>query len=108
MKIEEFIEGEPHEPSFIRSRLRTVCEDFYRKGDPDLFGEAATLDQIIRALDGAPADHPFKGALENLKDINVYSRVENHAEIDGDPYGDTNPDELKGFCTLVLELSRGM
>ncbi len=37
-----------------------------------------------------------------------YSRVENHAEIDGDPYGDTNPDELRGFCTLVLELTRGM
>ncbi len=108
MKIEEFIEGEPHELSYIRSRLRTVCEDFYRKGDPGLFGEAATLDQIIRALEVAPADHPFKGALENLKDINTYSRVENHAEIDGDPYGDTNPDELKGFCELVLDLTRGM
>ena len=84
MKIEEFIEGEPHELSFIRSRLRTVCEDFYRKGDPGLFGEAATLDQIIRALNDANNDHPFKGALEDLKDINAYSRVENHAEINGE------------------------
>lgn len=108
MKIEEFIEGEPHELSYIRTRLRTVCEDFYRKSDTRLFGEAATLDQIIRTLDGAPADHPFKGALEGLIDINAYSRVENHAEIDGDPYGDTNPDELMGFCELVLDLTRGM
>lgn len=108
MKIEEFIEGEPHELSYIRSRLRTVCEDFYRKGDPGLFGEAATLDQIIRALNDANNDHPFKGALEDLKDINAYSRVENHAEINGDPYGDTNPDELRGFCSLVLGLTRGM
>lgn len=108
MKIEEFIEGEPHELSYIRSRLRTVGEDFYRKGDPGLFGEAATLDQIIRALDDAPAEHPFKGALEGLKDINSYSRVENHAEIEGDPYGDTNPNELKGFCELILGLTRGM
>ncbi|WP_372574876.1 AAA family ATPase [Ruegeria jejuensis] len=108
MKIEEFIEGEPHELSYIRSRLRTVCEDFYRKADPGLFGEAATLDQIIRALNDAHNDHPFKGALEDLKDINAYSRVENHAEINGDPYGDTNPDELRGFCSLVLGLTRGM
>jgi wobble nucleotide-excising tRNase len=108
MKIEEFIEGEPHELSYIRSRLRTVCEDFYRKGDPRVFGEAATLDQIIRTLKDAHEDHPFKGALEDLKDINSYSRVENHAEIDGDPYGYTNPDELKGFCRLVLDLTRGM
>ena len=108
MKIEEFIEGEPHELSYIRSRLRTVCEDFYRKADSGLFGEAATLDQIIRVLNDAHNDHPFKGALENLRDINAYSRVENHAEIDGDPYGDTNPDELRGFCSLVLSLTRGM
>ena len=108
MKIEEFVEGEPHEPSYIRTRLRTVCEDFYRKGDPGLFGEAASLDQIIRSLDGAPSDHPFKGALESLRDVNVYSRVENHAEIDGDPYTETNPDELQGFCQLVLDLTRGM
>ena len=108
MKIEEFLEGEPHELSYIRTRLRTVCEDFYRKGDPGLFGEAASLDQIIRSLDGAPSDHPFKGALESLRDINEYSRVENHAEIDGDPYTETSPDELKGFCQLVLDLTRGM
>jgi wobble nucleotide-excising tRNase len=108
MKIEEFIEGEVHELPYIRSRLRTVCEDFYRKADPLLFGEAATLDQIIRALDAARDEHPFKGALEALRDINVYSRVVNHAEIDGDPYCDTNPDELKGFCVLVLNLTRGM
>lgn len=108
MKIEEFIEGEPHELSYIRSRLRTVCEDFYRKADSGLFGEAATLDQIIRALNDARVDHPFKGAVEDLKDINAYSRVENHAEIDGDPYGDTNPDELRGFCSRVLSLTRGM
>ncbi|CUI92440.1 ATPase involved in DNA repair [Cognatishimia activa] len=108
MKIEEFIEGETHELSYIRSRLRTVCEDFYRKGDTGLFAEAATLDQIIRALNDVHEDHPFKGALEDLKDINAYSRVENHAEIDGDPYVDTNSDELRGFCRIVLNLTRGM
>ncbi len=71
-------------------------------------GAPLTLDQIIRTLNDAPDDHPFKGALEDLKDINAYSRVENHAEIDGDPYGDTSPDELRGFCNLVLSLARGM
>ena len=108
MKIEEFIEGEPHELSYIRSRLRTVCEDFYRKADFGLFGGAATLDQVIRALTDAHDGHPLKGALEDLRDINAYSRVENHAEIYGDPYGDTISDELRGFCSLVLGLTRGM
>lgn len=58
-QIEEFVEGEDHEPGFIRTRLRTVCEDFYRKGDPDRFGQAANLDQIIRRLQDAPDEHPY-------------------------------------------------
>jgi hypothetical protein len=55
MEIEEFIEGEPNAPNYIRTRLRTLCEDFYRKGDPALFHDAASLEEIIRILDTAPA-----------------------------------------------------
>lgn len=108
MKIEEFIEGEAHEPSYIRTRLRTVCEDFYRKGDPELFGEAANLEEIIRKLDAASDDYPYKGALEDLRDINEYSRGDNHAEIQNNPNEETSDEELKGFCQKVLDLTRGM
>jgi hypothetical protein len=52
-QIEEFLEGEPHEPAYIRTRLRTVCEDFYRNGDRALFGQAASLEEITRTLDRA-------------------------------------------------------
>ena len=108
MKLEEFIEGEPHEPNYIRTRLRTVCEDFYRRGDPFLFGEAASLDQIIRLLEGQPADHPYKGAIEELRDINEYSRGEGHAAIEGNPAEDTSVEELREFCRRVLDLTHGM
>jgi len=108
MKIEEFIEGEMHEPSYIRTRLRTVCEDFYRKGDPGLFGEAANLEEIIRKLGVAPDDYPYKGAVEDLRDINEYSRSDNHAEILDNTSEETSDEELKGFCQKVLGLTRGM
>lgn len=108
MKIEEYIEGEPHEPSYIRTRLRTICEDFYRKGDPGLFGEAANLEEIIRKLGVASDDYPYKGALEDLRDINEYSRGDNHAEIQDNPSEETSDGELKGFCQKVLDLTRGM
>ncbi len=108
MKIEEFIEGEPHEPSYIRTRLRTVCEDFYRKGDSELFGEAANLEEIIRKLDDALDEYPYKGALEDLRDINEYSRSNNHAEIQNNTSEETSDEELKGFCQKVLDLTRGM
>ena len=85
MKIEEFVEGEPYEAGYIRTRLRTVCEDFYRRGDPGLFREAASLEEIIRILEDAPEEHPYKGVIEDLCDINEYSRGEHHAEVEDDP-----------------------
>ena len=108
MKIEEFVEGEPHEAAYIRTRLRTVCEDFYRRGDPGLFREAASLEQIIRILENAPDEHPYKGVIEDLRDINEYSRGQHHAEIEDDPSGESTDEELKGFSLRVLELTRGM
>ncbi len=108
MKIEEFVEGEQHEPAHIRTRLRTVCENFYRRGDPGLFHEAANLEEIIRRLEGAPEDHPYKGVAEDLRDINEYSRGEHHAEVEDDPSGESSEEELRGFCRRILELTRGM
>ena len=108
MKIEEFVEGEPHEAAYIRTRLRTVCEDFYRRGDPGLFREAASLEEIIRILENAPDEHPYKGVIEDLRDINEYSRGQHHAEIEDDPSGESTDEELKGFSLRVLELTRGM
>ena len=108
MKIEEFVEGEPYEAGYIRTRLRTVCEDFYRRGDPGLFREAASLAEIIRILEDAPEEHPYKGVIEDLCDINEYSRGEHHAEVEDDPSGESSDEELKGFCRRVLNLTRGM
>ena len=108
MKIEEFVEGDPHEAGYIRTRLRTVCEDFCRRGDPGMIHEDASLEEIIRILQSAPGDHPYKGVIENLRDINEYSCGEHHAEVEDDPNGESWDEELKGFCRQVLDLTRGM
>lgn len=109
MQLEEFVEGEPpHEPNYIRTRLRTVCEDFYRKGDPALFHQAASLEEIIRILGSAPDDHVYRGALDDLRSINEYSRGDNHAAVPGNPSEETSIEELKEFCRLVIDLTRGM
>ena len=107
-EIEEFIEGESHKESYIRTRLRTVCENFYRRGDPALFDNDANLDEIIRILESAPADHPYKSVVEDLRSINEYSRSEHHAELEGDPSRKSSKEELKGFCRKVLILTCGM
>ena len=108
MKIEEFVEGEPREAAYIRMSLRTVCENFYRRGDSSLFHKAASLEEIIRILENEPADHPYNGVIEELRDINEYSRGAHHAEVEDDPSEESSDEELKGFCRRVLELTRGM
>ena len=108
MTLDEFVEGEPHNPSHIRTRLRTVCEHFYRSGDASLFPQSASLDQIIRALETAPEDHPYKGALDELRDINEYSRSDSHAAVQGDQAEASSIEELKEWCRRVLELTRGI
>ena len=107
MKIQEFLDGEQHNPNYIRTRLRTVCEYFYRQGDPATFSHDATLDEIIRALDAAP-NHPYKDALDDLRNVNEYSRSDSHAEIANNPAEESSDEELKGFCRLVLDLTWGM
>jgi len=59
-------------------------------------------------LEGAPDDHPYKGALEELRDINEYSRGDSHAAVPGNPAEETSQEELKEFCRRVLDLTRGM
>ena len=108
MNIEEFVEGEPHEAAYIRKLLRTVCEDFYRRGDSGVFNEDVRLEEIIRLLEDAPDEHPYKGVIEDLRDINEYSRGQHHAGIEDDPSGESTDEELKGFCRQVLDLTRGM
>ena len=107
IKIEEFLEGGDHDPAYIRTRLRTVCEEFYRRGDPSIFSSDASLGEIIRVL-AEVDDHPYKDALDDLTNVNQYSRPDSHAEVAGNPSEESTHEELKGYCRLVLNLTRGM
>lgn len=41
------------------------------------------LDGIIRKIEAAPADYRYKGALDDLRDINFYTRNFHHAPVAG-------------------------
>lgn len=97
-------EGDPGE---IGALLRKVLEDFYRKGDRELFAADEMLDGITRKIEGAAADHRYKGALDNLKDINFYTRIFHHAPVDGSITENTSVEELKTYCRIVRDLTRG-
>jgi hypothetical protein len=64
--------------------------------------------RLADTLEKATDAHPYKGALEDLHDINEYSRGESHAPVPGNPAEETSVEELKEFCRRVLNLTRGM
>jgi wobble nucleotide-excising tRNase len=107
MEVEEFFEMGKGNPGHIRALLRTVLENFYRQGDPELFARDELLEGIIRKLQAAPADHRYKGAIEQLEEINRYTRNFHHAPVEGSVCEDTNVEELKTYCRRVIALTRG-
>ena len=107
MKMIQFIDATEGEPREIRALLRKVLEHFYRNGDPELFAADEMLDGIIRKIEVAPADYRYKGALDDLKDINFYTRNFHYAPVAGSVIENTPVEELKTYCRRVRDLTRG-
>lgn len=107
MKIEEFLNGEAHEPSHVRSILRTVCESFYRKVLCDIEGiESDTeLGAIVVALSKSPNSNPYKKFTDTLCDISHYSRTEHHGYRTDEPGEETTLKELQDFCKKTLRVT---
>lgn len=106
-KMLDFFDDTVGDPSEIRALLRKVLEYFYRQADPQSFTPSETLDGIIRIMKSAPADYVYKAALETLEEINFYTRNFHHAPVSGSVNEETNVEELKSYCRMVRDLTRG-
>ena len=89
-KVLQFLDVTEGDPDEIRGILRSVLEDFYRKGDNELFSSNELLGGIIRKIKNESVDYRYKGALEYLEDINEYTKCLHHAPIAGSA---TEPDK---------------
>ncbi|SDX84328.1 AAA family ATPase [Roseicitreum antarcticum] len=106
-KVLQFLDVTEGDPEHIRPLLRTVLENFYRKGDPDLFAPNELLAGIIDKLKKAAPDYRYKAAVDDLEDINFYTRESHHAPISGSVTEATSVEELKTYCERVRDLTRG-
>lgn len=106
-KVIDFIDDTAGEPAEVRALLRKVLEHFYRQADADNFSPNETLDGIIRFIKNAPGDYIFKAAYDDLESINFYTRNFHHAPVPGSAVEETAVEELKTYCRLVRDLTRG-
>jgi wobble nucleotide-excising tRNase len=107
MRVIAFLDTTEGDPGHIRALLRKVLEDFYRNGDRELFAADEMLDGIVRKIEDAPADYRYRGALEVLKEVNLYTRNFHHAPVPGSVTENTSVEELKTYCKRVRDLTRG-
>ena len=106
-KMLEFLDETVGDPPEIRALLRKVLEHFYRRADPQNFARDAMLEGIVRFIAGAPHDYVFKAAQDDLEAINFYTRNFHHAPVPGSVTEETNVEELKTYCRMVRDLTRG-
>lgn len=106
-KVLQFLEVTEGDPDEIRSLLRNVLENFYRKGDPELFDDNELLLGILNKIKSAPEGYRYKAAIPQLEDINFYTRTSHHAPVSGIASEMTSVEELKNYCELVRDLTRG-
>jgi hypothetical protein len=65
------------------------------------------LDGIIRKIESQDGSYRYKSALDELKEINFYTRNFHHAPVNGSVIEDINVEELKTYCERVRDLTRG-
>src|ERR1700752_4876171 len=85
-----------YEPAYTALRLRTVCEEFIQKGIPRSLTRPRVARKSFAPVENAFDMHPYKGALEELRDINEYSCQDSHDAIPGRTGGGDEHRRTKG------------
>jgi wobble nucleotide-excising tRNase len=98
--------GKPHD---ISRKMRVVLETFCRASYPGFFGPNETLGEIVGKIRQGGDQHPALAFLEELDQINDYSRDHHHGDDPTDGAGDQFDDtELNGFVRKTLRISNNL
>ncbi len=96
-----FTEGEPRD---IIQKIRPVLEGFCCNLYPTQFPEGDTLGVIIGKIRAAAAAHPLAGILDELDELNQYTRRYHHGENPNAATEPVNAAELQGYVRQTLRL----
>jgi wobble nucleotide-excising tRNase len=94
----------------VARTIRPVLEGFFRFKFPGQFAEGEWLGDFITKIRNAPAGNPLQAGqalLEELEDINDYSKKYHHKQNPGADSEPVNNGELTGFVRRALRVVGG-
>ena len=98
--------GKPHD---IAKKMRVVLETHCRTAYSGFFGADDMLGDIVRKTRDGGDQHPTYALLDDLDQINDYSRDHHHGDDPTDGIADQTDDtEMKGFVRKTLKISNNL
>lgn len=88
----------------VVQKLRPVLEGYCRNVCPTQFGEEEMLGSMIGKVRAAGAAHSLSGIVEDLEEINTYSRRYHHADNPNAASEPIDDGELQGYVRRTLRL----
>jgi wobble nucleotide-excising tRNase len=99
--LRRYLGGDGNARDVIR-KLRPVLEVHCKKISPGSFLDTDSFGEIIGKIRSAGNTHPLFGIMDNLDEINVYSRQHHHGE---DASIHIDEEELAGYVKKTLKLA---
>jgi len=103
-----FVSENIGEPRDVVQKVRPVLEAYCRYVCPTQFGEQDTMGGIVAAVRAAGVRHPLHPIVDDLDEVNVYSRRYHHPETGRLTVEAIDDAELHGYVRRTLKLVGGL
>lgn len=93
----------------VAKKMRVVLETFCRSAYPNCFDANDMLGEIAGKIRAGGDQHPAYALLDDLEQINDYTRESHHGDDPGDGAGDQLDDtEMRGYVRKTLKISNDL
>ena len=104
--IQRYVADGVGDPRDIAQKLRPAVEGHCRSICPLEFPKGTTMGKIIDTIRNAGDTHPLRELLDDLEEVNAYSKGFHHAPDSSLCVMDVNEGELQAYASRVLRMTR--
>lgn len=102
--LQRFFSDGAGEPMDVVQKIRPVLETYCRTMCPTQFGEQTMMGEIVDGIRNAGAGHTLFEIVDDLEELNAYSRRYHHGEGPNPAAEPIDGAELQGYVRLTLKI----